>query len=342
MKGRIALTDFTHSQSSTGQAHRHNGPSNPTTTIGNISPVERTTKGNQTTHVESLRYTAKPPSPNQCKAKLHITNKQQSTVAELLLLGKEIERVQRRDCQRRYRQKQENRLTSLEKVNRELCEEIDRLEQRRRTICAGIPATWTVWNVAVEYFRLFRFGFQSVASVSPTAERGMRASAQLRFLRDAMVLDVNFNGEYGVDTVIHSWKRVSLSFGDVDVELEHLAKNAQGWVTAKTKTRVTITEQTMCTVFPHLRAKTDSSSVDYLVVGDKLLGQRLVLHGSTRFEFNGGSDRVTRVVSELDVLTPVLKILGNLVDVARVFERSSITPAFQFRHVMHQEGVVGS
>ncbi|KAG3143633.1 hypothetical protein PC128_g24546 [Phytophthora cactorum] len=60
-------------------------------------------------------------------------------------------------------------------------------------------------------------------------------------------------------------------------------------------------------------------------LADKLLGQRIVARGSTRFDWGTGDDRVTSIISESDMLTPMLLILGNLEDVSKVFEKSLIS-----------------
>ncbi|EGZ08017.1 hypothetical protein PHYSODRAFT_374496, partial [Phytophthora sojae] len=52
-----------------------------------------------------------------------------------------------------------------------------------------------------------------------------------------------------------------------------------------------------------------------------LLGQRLVVVTTTRFEWDEANGRINSVYSTNDIVTPLLKILGNLEDVARVMKK---------------------
>ncbi|KAF1778493.1 hypothetical protein GQ600_22542 [Phytophthora cactorum] len=52
----------------------------------------------------------------------------------------------------------------------------------------------------------------------------------------------------------------------------------------------------------------------------------LVMHGSVLFEWDPDIDRVVRMQSQSDMLTRMLSLLGNVVDVSRVFEGALLTP----------------
>ncbi|ETK86349.1 hypothetical protein F441_14958 [Phytophthora nicotianae CJ01A1] len=100
-------------------------------------------------------------------------------------------------------------------------------------------------------------------------------------------------------------------------------------VVAVTTTSITITEETLRHAFPHL-IDTGTGSSSFALV-HLLLDERLVLHGSTYFEWDPVYGRVTRVVSQADMITPVLMLLGSLEDVSRVFENALLQPALKRR-----------
>ncbi|KAF4034603.1 hypothetical protein GN244_ATG13417 [Phytophthora infestans] len=56
-----------------------------------------------------------------------------------------------------------------------------------------------------------------------------------------------------------------------------------------------------------------------------MLNQRLEIRGSVRFHWDNARGRVVRLESKIDFLTAMLRLLGGLADVARVFDRSLIT-----------------
>lgn len=210
-------------------------------------------------------------------------------------------------------------LESLENETRQLRDEISRFEHKRLAISESLPAQQNGWDVALEYFKYFQFGLQSrgrSSAIKPT-------NAQLELLRTAMVPDVVFNSGQGVEAMMRSWKCLSLWFQDVELELEGLDRGAAGSLVAVTRTSVTITERTLRNVFPRLCSDRR--------LADRLLGQRIVMRGLTRFEWDGECGRFTSVMAHSDMLTPMLRLLGSVEDVSLVFERSIISPDFQWR-----------
>ncbi|KAG2854938.1 hypothetical protein PC116_g11234 [Phytophthora cactorum] len=151
-------------------------------------------------------------------------------------------------------------------------------------------------------------------------------------MRDMMAADVVFNAGYGPESIMQHWCFVDW-FGHVDVELK-------GWETTDgvslvgiTTTSVTITKHTLRNVFPHLRTTDNSDRNGKLA--EQLLHQRLVMHGSTYFEWDDSTCRVTRVISTSDMLTPMLQLLDNLEDVSRVFEQALISPEFLWKQMLY-------
>ncbi|KAG6962860.1 hypothetical protein JG687_00006894 [Phytophthora cactorum] len=108
-------------------------------------------------------------------------------------------------------------------------------------------------------------------------------------------------------------------FGDVEVTVENLSKSARNSMIVTTRTSVTITERTLSNVFPHLPNPNIGDSKATLA--SKLLGQRIIMRGSTCFEWDAATKRVTSVVVQSDMLTPILRLLGSLEAVSQVFDK---------------------
>jgi hypothetical protein len=222
----------------------------------------------------------------------------------------------RRVRQIRYRKKKDEYANDLEAETQQLRGEVDKLEQRLRSVSSATPAKESVWGVATEYFRLFRFGLPASSG-----------TAQLSFVRNTMSSELVFNAGRGPEAMTRNWRWLSLWFQDVELGLEGLDKRAAGSLIAGTTTSVTITERTLRNVFPHL----SNDEFGDTAFAKKLLNQRIVMCGSTCFEWDAALGRVTSVSSQSDMLTPMLRLLGSLEGVARVFEKALISPTFQWR-----------
>lgn len=220
---------------------------------------------------------------------------------------------------------QDDRISHLQKQTLKLREEIETVEYRRREI-AALPARQNGWDVAVEYFKLFRHGLQSRGRSSVIKH----SDEQLDFLRRTMSIDVLLNTGQGHNAMLRNWKCMSLWFQDVEVTLEGLDRSAAGSLEAITKTSVTITERTLRNAFPRLVSKDGA----HFELAQQLLGRRIVMRGLTHFEWDSGRRCFTSVMTHSDLLAPMLHLLGNVEDVAQVFERSTITPDFQWRSMV--------
>jgi hypothetical protein len=245
------------------------------------------------------------------------------------LVGSEKQRLRelRRQRQIRYRKKKEGYTNSLEEETARLRDEIGKLKQRRRAACEPVAATESVWSVAAEYFRLFRYGVsgQTLSLLSSDSAEELKPSAHLEFVRSRMALDVVLDVGRGPETVIKEWGCISQWFKDVELELEGLEKGPVGTLVASTTTSVTISEKTLRTVFPHLVSGERSP------LADKLRGQRIVMRGSVRFEWDAATGRIKGLISQADMLTPLLHVLGGLEDVAAVFDESLVSLDFHWR-----------
>ncbi|ETO68021.1 hypothetical protein F442_14958 [Phytophthora nicotianae P10297] len=251
------------------------------------------------------------------KRKRQATSFAHAHIVDQILSEQKRLRELRRLRQIRYRKKKDDYANTLEQETRQLQDEINKLEKRRRSVSSAIPTKENVWSVSTEYFRLFRYGVKTSATTQPSAQQDL--------LRNAMAPDVAFNAGRGIEAMMRSWKCLCMWFEDVELELEGLTKTGNS-VVAETTTRVTITERTLRNVFPHLT----SSDKDH-PLADKLLNQRLVMRGSMRFEWDPAYCRVASVMSKSDLLRSMLRLLGNLEDTSRVFERALISPDFQWR-----------
>ncbi|EGZ29321.1 hypothetical protein PHYSODRAFT_309730 [Phytophthora sojae] len=209
--------------------------------------------------------------------------------------------------------KQADLLATLEKDTQHLSMEIRTLRHQRLGLFAGMPTKKDLWDVVADYFRLFRHGLHASAKFR---------TAQLDFVRTTMATDVVFNAQYGVETQMRSWCFLQW-FDDVEAELENLQKSTKMSLNATMTTSVTITNRTLSNVFPYLKK---SSSL-----ACKLVGQRIVMRGSARFDWDSSTSRVTSVISQSDMLTPMLRLLGSFEDVSQVFDQALISPEFQWR-----------
>ncbi|OWZ07068.1 hypothetical protein PHMEG_00020591 [Phytophthora megakarya] len=234
-----------------------------------------------------------------------------TNVSELLKVGERIVRENPHEAQERPGQKNYGFAAGLFRVIQDLRDEIKMLEMQHIRISAAIPAADGAWNTVMGYFRVVRHRLPLSLDL-------------LQFVSKTMAANVLYNSEYGIEAMIRSWYFLQW-FGDVREELENLSKTAKHSMVATTRISVTITKQTLVNVFPHLLRDDD------VALRNKLLGQRIVMRGSTCFEWGDANERVTSVIAQSDMLTPMLHLLGNWEDVSWVFERAIISPDFQWR-----------
>ncbi|OWY98299.1 hypothetical protein PHMEG_00030965 [Phytophthora megakarya] len=237
----------------------------------------------------------------------------------------------RRVRQLRYRKKKESYTVDLDNENRQLRGEIKQLQQRHRSASTTIPAKESAWNVVVEYFRLFRFGLSELlVTAKPTSPPELQQSAQMDFLLASMTSDVLFNNERGIDAIMKSWCFMSSCFASVEMELDGLAKNALGSIIATTTTTVTFSKHTVDSLFPHL-ARIDRNKREILSWTEKFVNEKIVMRGSTYFEWDAGYCRIASIQHQSDMITPMLRVLGTLESVSRAFDKALITPDFRCR-----------
>ncbi|CAI5738869.1 unnamed protein product [Hyaloperonospora brassicae] len=248
----------------------------------------------------------------------------QASMQDWFIDHEKQQREIRRTRQIKYRQKQQDNMAALEDSIHQIQLDISKLDQRRRAFATAIPTEMTLWNVAVDYFRLFRFGRQPIERAEKLSTSPMSTpSVQLDFLRSTMAPDVLYNDGSGVEAIMSSWKHFSLCFRDAEVDLTGLEKSGVDTLIASTTTAFCIDQQTLTRVFPHLCGE-GAGRVE-LQLADKLLGRAVVMRGLTRFEWDIGYGRVTRMTTESDLLTPMLELLGTLEDVVLVCGKALVS-----------------
>ncbi|GMF28123.1 unnamed protein product [Phytophthora lilii] len=151
---------------------------------------------------------------------------------------------------------------------------------------------------------------------------------QLKFIQHAMAPDVACSAGFGQEAIMKNW-RLTQFFGDVLVELDDMQTSSDSLVSAVTRTSVTITRRTFGTLLPHLN-NPDIGSNEYKLAS-KLLGQRIVMLGSAHFEWDDVHGLLASVMFQNDMLTPLLCLLGDLEEVALVFDKAAVSPEFQWK-----------
>ncbi|OWZ17754.1 hypothetical protein PHMEG_0008254 [Phytophthora megakarya] len=171
----------------------------------------------------------------------------------------------------------------------------------------GITTKTTMWSTAVEYFRVFQRGLNSSDEMQ---------LVDLNILKTAMAPDLDAGTVRGFKNLVKSWKVFSNAFQEVRVQLGRLDQTSETSLMATTTTSITITENSLTTMFPYLSAR----------VAAKILGHRLVLRGSMLFEWDSINNHVARLSFQADMMSPILELLGNLEDVSLVFTDARIRP----------------
>ncbi|OWZ15305.1 hypothetical protein PHMEG_00011081 [Phytophthora megakarya] len=138
----------------------------------------------------------------------------------------------------------------------------------------------------------------------------------MTFLYEVMSPDVSVNSGFGVDAIIQEWVAMPLMHQDITVRLVRLEYDEENVILATTKAYTTITKEMLRCEFPCFFDRNHDHQTPRLVA--KLVGQELVIPTTVRFEWDSQADRVLGMHSSSDLVTPFLKLLGNVQDTARV------------------------
>ncbi|OWY91295.1 hypothetical protein PHMEG_00040185 [Phytophthora megakarya] len=239
------------------------------------------------------------------------------------------QREQRRNSQQRYRRKKRQIVVSLAQDVQRLRLQILKHELERRILGSRPPTSVTPWIVVSEYYRLFRNGLNRPQTPAPSSVSKPtsyeRDGTQINFLREVMSPDVSVNSGFGVDALIQEWSAVPLMYQDIAVHLVRLEYNGAHTILATVKACITITEEMLRWEFPYFVDRSQDHQTSRLMT--KLVGQQLVIPTTARFEWDPIERRVLSVHYSSDLVTPFLKILGNIRDAAIVLDNSLLSLA---------------
>ncbi|KAE8980133.1 hypothetical protein PF010_g15650 [Phytophthora fragariae] len=225
-----------------------------------------------------------------------------------------IRREQCRANQARYRNKQLNLKRQLQRDNQRLEEEIQGLKLRKRSIRFERKTNQSPWTIVGEVFRLLEDGFRSPWRLASMEEMMKHADTRQRlaFLEKAFAHNVSMGDLRGINALMDQWRRYSLYFEEPHLELKRVEVIAKGVVSATATFSVTITDFTLRCVLPELATCGGRKT---LQLKKNLLGKRMDCNCSMRFRFDEASGRVVRLEPKIDLVTPMLRILGNIKDV---------------------------
>ncbi|GMF24288.1 unnamed protein product [Phytophthora fragariaefolia] len=229
-------------------------------------------------------------------------------------------RERRRLTQIRYRQKLRNHADTLEEEVKILRKEVYQLEKQHQSISPRSIATTTPWSVVTDYFRLFRY---ALTAYVPVSERSISQSSRMvyesdvhqEFLQATMAPDVVIDTGRGIDAVLDHWRLISRSQPKFEIQAARLENGPGGSIVAATRSNIVLCESMLRCVFPKL-AESDRGRA----LAAKLLGQQMQIDGSTVFCWDDEIGRVVSIDGQCDILTPMLRLLGNLEDLEFVFE----------------------
>ncbi|OWZ01549.1 hypothetical protein PHMEG_00027037 [Phytophthora megakarya] len=235
--------------------------------------------------------------------------------AEIIL---DRRRQQSRVNMARHRKKMQDGVDKTEKDVHQLRDEIHKLEVQRELLRYIVSTQTTPWNVVAEYFRLFQLAFTKTNDPSSPYDIDVHRA----FLRATMTPDVAVEYGIGPEVILEHFQRLSMYHPKLNVQLVHLDSASDDLVLATTRTDFAFTISTVENAFPHLLNDPEL----WTRIGSKLVGKQLVVRGFAYFGWDKVTSRVTSIHYKADMLTPMLKLLGNLNDVSRVFEHAGYRP----------------
>ncbi|GMF25614.1 unnamed protein product [Phytophthora lilii] len=240
-----------------------------------------------------------------------------------------LHRERRRVIQQSYRKRLDKRAKTAEEGVKRLQREVRLLELQRERLRASIPTRSTPWNVIVEYFSLFRHGLESDSleadSRSTNVGRLSPSDKQLQFVRSTMASDVVVKTGIGEEALLGIWKHANLRHQNFTTHLVRLelGEGDVGMI-ATVKCTFTITTATLVHEFPHLLNEEDEPSP----LARQLLGQQVGVVTTVHFMWDASLNRMTKVTGvryRNEMVTPLLKLLGNMQNVACVLRSTGIT-----------------
>ncbi|EGZ04681.1 hypothetical protein PHYSODRAFT_535888, partial [Phytophthora sojae] len=231
----------------------------------------------------------------------------------------QLNRERRRLTQIWYRQKLKDHADTLEQQVQVLRDQVQKLEFQHQTISPRIIAEITPWSVVAEYFRLRAPPIQYYIELrcnSPNYPTLHESHARREFLQRAMAPDVIVENGRGVEAALEYWRFVSLSQPTFEIRAANVEQGPEGFIVAKTKTKVVLCEEMLRHAFPKLGESERGRS----------LAVKLLTSDSRRVDASVWKQtRVLSLSSESDWMTPMLRLLGNAEDLAFVFDGAYLT-----------------
>ncbi|KAG3168965.1 hypothetical protein PC128_g19255 [Phytophthora cactorum] len=217
--------------------------------------------------------------------------------------------------QQKYHARQREYEEELENATRQVKEETAQLWRYRGKLTSQAPRSLTIWIVATKYLRIFGRGIITCDDITPN---------DLDFLHAAMAPDVIIDTASGAHTLMRNRILFTQWFPDVRIQLKQLKQITEHSLIAFTTTSFTISAAAMKGAFPHLfQANEGTRSAR---VAARLRDQHLVLQSSVCFGWDEESKQVIRIHHQVDLVSVLVHILGNLEDVVLVFIGVQISP----------------
>ncbi|KAE8891432.1 hypothetical protein PF003_g24468 [Phytophthora fragariae] len=226
----------------------------------------------------------------------------------------QIKRERRRVSQQKYMKKKSRAAADLEKYMPLLRDEVRQLQTRQSRL---VGAKKTLWSAAVEYFRVFEYGWSGPEEFY---------AEDLERLRVVVAPDVDAGAFTGFESLVANWRTFTMLFADVQIRLEGLRQIANDSLIASTISSFTITMQSLQNVFPHLVDDAGDQKQRRERIVSQLLGQRITMTGSVRFGWDSVSKRVTKLYAQADMVSPLLQLVSSLEAVSIIFRGALITP----------------
>ncbi|POM74395.1 Hypothetical protein PHPALM_8656 [Phytophthora palmivora] len=233
----------------------------------------------------------------------------------------ELRRQRNRMHQAKYKMRQRKLVSGLESSVQNLKQEIQELELHHRFLSYGLSKSTTIWGVAAEFFRLFRHGVKQpmLEHESPTSFPYQNYT-QWRFMETRMADDVTDGVVFGVKAVMENLILQSKCYQDMDLCPLRMDYGPGDSLIVTTTCEFSIAEETLIYGFPNL------VNGGLSPLAEKMLGKKIVVQGSTYFNWDNASGRVTQLQWKMDLLTPMLQLLGSLEDVVQVFDSAKLSP----------------
>ncbi|KAG3006153.1 hypothetical protein PC120_g17551 [Phytophthora cactorum] len=230
-------------------------------------------------------------------------------------------REQRRLTQQRYRKRIHSKVISLESDVARLQEELLRIQSILHPP-PRVASNTSPWKAVAEFFRLFQNGVEEpvkkdIGSITPL---NALYDVQKKFLHVIMAPNVILNDGFGVDAVLKCWSFHSRQHERAEIQLLRLEQGPENAVVAYVNNSTTITENML-----RNSLLTDDNCVgerELPSFASKLVGHRLTFRIIVRFVWDDEKGLFESAYHQADMLTPLIKMLGNMQDASTVFSSS--------------------